>query len=72
VGKQKSHLYDIILLYIANIKEKKEVSQMAVIIIIADENGNQLEKINAQIKSENWEEECYSQGIPTRHPYAST
>ena len=35
---------------------------MAVIIIITDENGNQLEKINAQIKSENWEEECYQIG----------
>ena len=62
MGKQKSHLYDIIVLYLTNIKEKKEVSQMAVIIIIADENGNQLDKINAQIKSENWEEKCYQIG----------
>ena len=44
---------------------------MAVIIIIADENGNQLEKINAQIKSENWEEECYQIGCTVAKQIAS-
>ena len=44
---------------------------MAVIIIITDENGNQLEKINAQIKSENWEEECYQIGCTVAKQVAS-
>ena len=38
---------------------------------IADENGNQLEKINAQIKSENWEEECYQIGCTVSKQIAS-
>jgi len=40
-------------------------------IIIADENGNQLEKINTQIKSENWEEECYQIGCKVAKQIAS-
>jgi hypothetical protein len=44
---------------------------MAVMIIIADENGNQLEKINPQIKSENWEEECYQIGCKVAKKVAS-
>ncbi len=44
-------------------------------IIIADENGNQLEKINAQINSENWsedwEEECYQVGCTVAKQVAS-
>jgi hypothetical protein len=44
---------------------------MAVIIIIADENGNQLEKINPEIKSENWEEECYQIGCKVAKTVAS-
>ena len=40
-------------------------------IIIADENGNQLEKINTQIKSENWEEECYQIGCAVAKQVAS-
>ena len=40
-------------------------------IIIADENGNQLEKIEPQIKSENWEEECYQIGCKVAKKIAS-